>query len=117
MREVVGIDSSKRRIVLKTPETTYQPAQIGPNQVLTPAGKALVLSRSAPFVEPSGLYEVDAKTHQELVTFTGDWETIPAADAYCKTMALSRQRGDAAQFEFVGTEIRWIGKRGQLRPR
>ena len=110
--EVVGIDSSKRTIVLETPETTYQPAQIEPNQVLTPAGKALALSRSAPFAEPSGLYEVDAKTHQELVTFTGSWETIPAADAYCKTMALSRQRGDAAQFEFAGTEIRWIGKRG-----
>ena len=108
--EVVGIDSSKRKIVLETPETTYQPVQIEPNQVLTPAGNALALSRSAPFAEPSGLYEVDAKTHQDLVTFTGAWETISAADAYCKTMALSKQPGDAAQFEFVGTEIRWIGK-------
>ncbi|MFZ1932495.1 MAG: hypothetical protein WCB27_25230 [Thermoguttaceae bacterium] len=112
VREVVGIDPSRRKIILEAPETTYRPAQIGPNQVLTPAGKDLVLRKSVPFVEPSGMYEVDAKTQQGLVTFTGAWQTVPAADAYCKTMALSRRRGDAAQFEFVGTEIRWIGKRG-----
>jgi hypothetical protein len=110
--EVVGIDSSKHTIILVTRETAYQPAQVEPNQVLVPAGKALALSKSAPFIQPSGLYEVDANTQQDLMAFTGAWETVPAADAYCKTVALSRQKGAAAEFAFVGTEIRWMGKRG-----
>ena len=47
VQEVVGIDSSTHRIVLETPETAYSPEQIGPNQVLTPAGKTLVRGKSA----------------------------------------------------------------------
>lgn len=110
VRKVVGIDSSKQKIILETPEKTYRPTRIGPNQVLVPTGKTLVLDKSVPFAQPSGMYEVDAKTHQGLATFTGSWQTVSAVDAYCKTMVLSKQCGDTAEFEFVGTDIRWIGK-------